>query len=174
MKTKGISSIIATVIMVSLVLVLVGILWGVISGIVNENVESSEACFNLYGKMEIGNDFTCYNSTSKELQFSILVGDLNPDKILVSLENSEGKKTISLSKEEKVIENVWKKGAEKDSPINIPEANSGKTYIVNVNASNGLNLENPTKISIAPRMGKTLCEVSDVLDKIDYCAYLLN
>ena len=85
---KGLSEIVSVVLILALVVALVGVVWGVVNNLVEEKISESESCFGIYGKATLNNDYTCYNSSSNELQFSVNVGDVDIDELLVGISAS--------------------------------------------------------------------------------------
>ncbi len=170
---KGVSGIIATIMMIGLVLVLVGIVWGVINNLVGEKVQSSEACFGIYDKLNIRGEYTCYNTSgeSKEVVFSLAIWELNPEEVVVTIENPEVRKSFSLKKEAKSISYVRPTNGNYGDPVSIPSNRSAKAYVINV-SSEEFKVENPTKISISPIVGGNNCGVVDSLEGLTNCAYL--
>ena len=164
LNKKGISTVIATVLMIAIVIVIVGIVWISISGLIGQQIESSESCFGNFGKVTLDKRYTCYNPSSNELQFSINVGDIVLDSVLVSVSSQSGAKSFEI--ENTTISDVKRYGGVYGEIIEIPEKNAGVTYVVNVS---GLGITNPDSISIAPIINKNQCEVSDSLSNIGVC-----
>ena len=72
MKNKrGLSGVIAAVLMIALVMVVSVIVWVVVRNLVEGKLEDVESCFGDYGKITINSRYVCYNFTSNKFQFSI-------------------------------------------------------------------------------------------------------
>ena len=65
LNKKGISTVIATVLMIAIVIVIVGIVWISISGLIGQQIESSESCFGNFGKVTLDKRLGKENSVSK-------------------------------------------------------------------------------------------------------------
>lgn len=164
---KGMSQIIATMIMVMLVIVVSAIVFNFVSNLTNERIKSSEACFGNYGKITIDNRYTCYNSTSNEVQVFISVGDISVDSFLVSVSANSGAKSFEIKDGDSNF--IREYSGNYGGSISVPGKNSGKTYIINLDT---LGLSNAKSVSIAPVIGGNQCEVSDSVGQIDNCLLL--
>jgi len=161
---RGISGVIATVIMIALVLAVVGVVWISVSTLVNEQVKDSEACFGNFGKVTLDKKYTCYNATRNEFQFSINVGDITVDSVLSSVSSASGTKSFDI--ENTTINNVRTYSGSYGGIVQAPGKNSGFTYVVNLT---GLGIGKPDSISIAPIINGNQCEISDSLSNIGNC-----
>lgn len=161
---KGISTIIATMILILMVVVVAGIVWVSVNDLVSKQIKSSESCFGNFGKITLDKKDTCYNSSSKELQFSVNVGDINLDSLLVSISSIPGTKSFKIAGS--IIGNVRMYNGTYGEVIKLPEKNAGLTYVVN---TTGLGIGSPDSISIAPIINANQCGVSDSLSRINNC-----
>ena len=164
MKRRGISTVIGTVIMIALVIVIVGIVWVSINTLVNSQIQSSESCFGNFGKVQIEKRYTCYNQSSNEFQFSVSVGDIKVDSVLVSLASSSGTKSINIGNS--TVSNVRMFNGNYGETVVAPEKNAGYTYVVNVT---GFGIGIPDSVSIAPVINDNQCEISDSLNDVGVC-----
>lgn len=163
---KAMSEVISTMIMVGLVIVLIATVWVVINNIVGKETKNIESCFGNFDKISINEAYTCYNTTSAETQFSINVGAITIDKILVSISSGGASKTITLTSTDAGLD--YLKTYPNTPGAIIPSNNSGKTYILNqTNASlSGY----PDSIQIAAVIGGQKCQTSDSLENIESCS----
>jgi len=129
-NSKGVSQIIATVIMIALVFAVAAIVFGVITNLVDEQIEGSESCFGNFGKVTIDKRFTCYNDSSNELTFLVEVGGIDIDGILTSVSGKSG--AISFEIKNNTLSFVKTYNGVYGEVLNSPGKNSGKTYIVNL------------------------------------------
>ncbi|MCW8966502.1 MAG: hypothetical protein OQK82_07440 [Candidatus Pacearchaeota archaeon] len=166
---KAISGIITAVIMIALVMAATAILWGVVNNIVNEQLDEAGSCFDLYDKVTINNRYTCHNTTSDELRFSINVGDIDLSGLLVSVSGDGDSKSFKLTSEN-LTESYLFNYPNKTLGIALPEKNSGKTFILDLTS---VGISKPDLIQIAPIVGSKQCEVSDTLTEIDNCLLLV-
>ncbi len=163
MNSKGISAIIATVILIALTMAVVAIVWGVVTNLVSEQLEESGSCFNIFGKIELNRAYTCYNTSSNEFLFSVNVGDIDVEKIVVSISGQGTTKSYTLTDSEEDIGLL--KYPSKNPLVEKPGKNSGLTYISNDFSSK------PDSIRISPVIGNTQCEVIDSMQVIESCLY---
>ncbi len=164
MNNRGMSEVIATVLMIALTLMVFLIVFSITNNLISDEVESSEACFGNYGKVTIDNSYTCYNTTTNEIQFLIAVGDLEIDGVLASVSGDVGTESFEIKNNS--LSFVREYGGNYNSPLEVPGKNSGKTYFVDFGS---LNLGNVKGITIAPIIKGKQCEISDSLDQISDC-----
>lgn len=167
---RGISPVIAMVIMIALVLAVVAVVWVVVNNLVKEEIESSGSCFGIFGKVTIENSYTCYNSTSQEIQFSISIKDIDVDKILVAVSSAGSTKSFSLSSgiQESYLKD-YPDGNYGEALV-FPGKNAGRTYVLDMGNA-GLS-GSPDSIEIAPIINSKQCGVSDTLSEFDDCTLL--
>lgn len=108
---RGISSIIATLLLIVLTIVLVAIVWGVINGLVNQKINSSSACFGNFNSVTINGQYTCYNNTDTNpnndfLQISLNIGDVDVNGILVSISSPGQSKTFTITNSPQMIDGL--------------------------------------------------------------------
>ena len=172
MKTKnqkGLSQIIATMIILILVLGAASILFSVVNNLIKDEIKSSESCFGNFGKITINKQYTCNNFDSNEIQFLINVGDVDIDGLLVSVSGNSGAKTFKITDEAINFSFVKTYNGLYGEAINLPNKNSGLTYIVNLSE---MDIGSADSITIAPIINDIQCEVSDSLSGIDNCRLL--
>mgnify|MGYP001612487684 CR=1 FL=1 len=159
---KGLSTIVASLLMVLLVIIIVGVVWGVTKGIVDKNTDAS--CFANYGKITLNNDYTCYEldkSTNQyNLRFSIDVGDIDIDGVAVTLVDADGSKSFELKKNAGIISGL--KNYDGTTSIKSPDKNEGATY-------NATNVGKTDSVRIAPIINGKQCDVSDSINEIENC-----
>lgn len=168
MNKKGLSTVIATLLLVLLTLVLVGILWNVIGNLVSNKLDDSQNCLNNFGKVTLDSQYTCYNSTSKELQFSINVGDIDLDKVLLGITSQGQRVSLEIATQDKTYSHVKKyNNGTYGQPIRLPLKNGALTYILNTTFYGFT--QKPDKLEVAPVVKETQCEVSDEVFEIPNC-----
>jgi len=158
---RGLSAIITTVILIALVMVAGVIVWGVVRGIVQGKLEGVESCFGIYEKVTINSMYTCYDSADDEFHFSINVGDINLEKVVVSVSGTGATNSYILTNEDQqsIGLTLYPSGGE----VKLPGKNAGLTYVASMPTK-------PDLIKIAPGVDGQLCEVSDSLADIDDCS----
>jgi hypothetical protein len=169
-KRKGVSVVVATVIMIVLVIAAIAIVWVVVTNIVEEGIEGSEACFGIFDKVTIENGYTCYNSSSEEFQFSINLGDIQVDEILVAVSSAGSTKSFNLGSntQESYLKNYLDESY--GGTLQFPGKNAGRTYVLDMSSA-GLS-GSPDSLEIAPIINDEQCGVSDSVSEFDDCLLL--
>lgn len=168
MNKKGVSPIIATMVIIIMVMVIAGIAYSFVSGLIQGQIEGSESCFGNFQEVSINKGFTCEDTTNGEVQFFISLGDLEVSGILVSLEGVSGGKSFKISNGAS-FQYLKNYGGVYGEIINVPGKNSGTTYVVDLTS---LGISGLKSIKIAPEIGGNQCEVSDSISAIGNCALL--
>jgi len=165
MNNKGISAIIATVILIALTLAVVAIVWGVVTNLVSEKLEESGSCFNIFGKIELNPAYTCYNTSNNEFLFSVNVGDIDAEKVIVLVSGQGTTKSYTLTADVNTELGLLRY-PQRDANVTMPDKNAGLTYI-----SNDFT-ERPDSIRVSPIIGGTQCDVTDSIQTIESCSLL--
>jgi|TARA_Y100000310_G_scaffold344913_1_gene460479 flagellin-like protein len=164
-RNRGVSAVIGTVLMIALVILIIGVVWVSINSLIGEQIEGSEACFGNFGKVELDKRYTCHNSSSNEFQFSISVGDIVVDSMLVSVSSESGTKSFEISNT--AMNNVrMYSQATYGGVVTVPGENSGFTYVTNIT---GIGIGTPDSVSVAPIINENQCSVSDTVLEINIC-----
>jgi len=168
-KKRGLSAIVITVIMVALSLAAIVLVWGFVNNLIKKQIHSSESCFGTYGKISINGQYTCYEELGEnnfKLRLSLTVGDINLEKVVISVSSASAVKSFEIGVIPKEIPNLVMYAGPNPQKVSLPEKNAGLTY----NAT-GFTGKIDT-IKIAPFVGGNLCDVSDSLSEIENCALL--
>jgi len=168
-EKKALSGVVTVVILVMLTVVLISVVWVVINGLVKKQIDQSEACFGIFDEVQIGNDYTCLNEDY--LQISIEVGDIELEKVLISITGEGTSKSFEIG-ELTNLEFLANYPSVKDEyefgeDVLLLGRNSGKTYVVDLDK---FGITEPEKIEIVPIIGGVQCEVSDVFENIESCS----
>ncbi len=163
---KGLSGVITAVLMIALAMAAVIIVWNVVNNLVSEKLEETSSCFDVFGKITINNRYTCYDDTNKGFQFSLNMGDLDVDEVLVSISGAGTTNSYSLSNTATAIAGL-SPGliGSGEGNVKLPSKNGGLTYNANMSVK-------PDSVQIAPKISGKQCEVSDTLNQIDSCSAL--
>ena len=177
MGKKGLSIVVASLLMIVLVVVAVGIIWGVTSNLINKQLESA-SCVDLMGKVKIGG-FTryVYDDVNKFLLVQIEREDVDLKKVSVSLTSSgitksfdiyEGK--ITYDGDTRLDEPVnWMEGVENayrsKLPLYFPKKNEARVYLFDMNNIEGMN-EKPDVINLYPYSNNEKCPSVDTMTDI--------
>jgi len=159
---KGLSGIITAVIMIALVMAAAIIIWSVVNNMLKGKMESSEACFGNYNKVTINSMYTCYDSTNDRFHFSLNIGDIDVDSVIVSISSVGSTNSYILTNKSQTIVGLgpYPSGS---GDVTLPEKNAGRTYISNEFT------EKPDLITISPSINRQQCDVSDTLSGIEIC-----
>ncbi len=166
---KGLSTVIATLIIITLVMVTASIVWVEVSKILKESQENTQACFNIFDKVTLNREYSCYNSTSKDMELSINIGDIDVEEVLILISGRGESESAKITSQGSQINYVRNYNNLLNNIIKLPGKNEGKTYLFN---TTGLGIGIPQSVSIAPKINKKQCEVSDIMRTIDNCMAL--
>lgn len=161
---KGLSAVVAALMLVLLTLVLVGIVWAAVKGLVDNELPEAD-CLDAFGKVTLESAYTCYNSSTNEMQFSINVEDISIDKVLVSFAGNGMSKSIDITNQDATV--AYTRYYNGGASVKLPGQNSGLTYIYNSTEAGFTGKLD--SITIIPYIGDDSCEVSDTIDEIYTC-----
>ena len=166
MEKRGIDSIIATMLLVLLTVVLAGVIWVSINGVVNKNISQS-VCYKSYNEVTFNNQYTCYNSSSNQVQFSVNAGNINISGFTVAMTTSNGNESesVTVKNTSQSVQSLEMYNG--STSIAVPGANSGLTYLFSWNST-----DEPSTIQIAPILGSQQCPASDSIAQISNCALI--
>lgn len=160
MKKKGLSQIVSTVLLILITVSAVAGVWMVIDSFVNEGLGKAKSCQSVIGQIELNNEYTCYNSTSKQMLVSILRKDFDLDSIFVSVSYGTENVVFELTNNTQTFPDVtFYSGA---TEISMPPKEGGRTYIVN-------RVGMPERVLISPKVDGIMCDISDSLEDIPTC-----
>lgn len=162
---RGLSGVVAVVILIALTVAVISIVWVVINNLVTSELEGAESCYGVFEKVTINHQYTCYNSSSNMFQFSINIADIKLDAVLVSISGEGITKSFKITNDASTIENVATYTG--GSLIKLPETNGGLTYVYDLTA--GGFSGSPDKMQIAPIVNTKQCGASDSLSEIENC-----
>ena len=164
---KGLSTVLATVIVLGITVAMGALVWAVVTNLVKGQLDESESCFGVLDQVKLNNDYTCYNSTSDKVQFSISVGDISVDKILISVTFSGASQSAELTNESQALTNI-KNYPSRTSGVKMPGKNSGSTYFFE-----GIT-DDPTSLTLIPIIKGNQCGVADTIHRLDSCLSLVS
>ena len=166
MNKRGLSGIIIMMVMIALVLATAVIVINLTKKTVEGKIEQAEACgINILDKFSINGEYVCYDSASDEFVFSINRGDIDLDKLLISISTETESQTFEMRAG--TSENFGGKilsYPDRVETVRLSAKNSGRTYIVT--EFGGV----PVKIEIAPVISGNQCGVVDTLSNIVDCS----
>jgi hypothetical protein len=166
---KGLSTIVVTLILIVLSLVAVGILWTFVNGLIKKQINSNEACYGNFDKVEINDRYTCYEvmpgaNPTYNIRFSLSLKDVTVDKVIIGVSSASTTKSYELTNSLQTITGL--KPVPSGTQVKLPDKNSGLTY-------NGTGFTSKIdSIQITPVIGGAQCEMSDSISQIEDCALL--
>ena len=161
LNKKGLSQVVGTLLMVLLTIAAIGAVWGVIDAFVNDRLEDTAACYDVYDKVTLNNEYSCYNVTSDQTYISVEVKDIIIDSLVVAVAYNGLSDPFELTNQSQIISNVLMYPSLANS-VSMPGPSSGKTYVLDVSGV-------PEKISIAPKISGNQCDASSSISNIPTC-----
>ncbi|VVB83927.1 Uncharacterised protein [uncultured archaeon] len=168
-RKNGLSTIVVTMILIALSLAAIALVWGFVSNMINGQIKNSEACFGNYNKVQINPQYTCYETTNNvnyNLRFSLSVGDVSVDKIIVSVSSASATKSYTITNSASSVSGLEMYPNAGDGKVIAPDKNSGLTY-------KATGFGSIDSIKIAPVLGGTQCDVSDSITEIGDCSLMV-
>jgi uncharacterized protein YxeA len=162
---KGLSEVVAVVIIILLVIVTTAIVWTSVNSLIKNKTEGVKSCFDVEFSDQVvfNNEYTCYNSSSREVQFSLSIGDVEIQKAIVTISAGGSSKTFIIFNEVSTFPDLVTY-PNRNLSITLPPKNGGLTYI-----ATGVN-ENPDWIKIAPYVDDKQCEITDTIYELQDCS----
>jgi len=160
---KALSAIISTVLLIALTLVLIALVFKSVIPFVKNNLNNSGNCYKVLNKVSLNNDWTCYNSSSKEMQFSIDLKDTDLEGVLISVDFDKYSDTFTIKNKPSEITNVSYLGFTSGN-VSLPSKEGAKTYVLR-----GVDVK-PQDIQIATIFNGKTCAVSDSIKTIYTCS----
>ena len=159
---KALSGVVSAMIMIALIMAAGVVIWVFANNIINKNLEEAESCFQIYDKISINNDYTCYDYLNGEIHISIKVADISVDGILVGVSGEANSKSFTLLKTDSVVTGVKPYSGDYTDAVSSPAENSGETYILKFT-------EQPDSIELAPIINGKQCDVASGVYNIYEC-----
>ncbi|MFC1710824.1 hypothetical protein ACFLZJ_01565 [Nanoarchaeota archaeon] len=175
---KAISTVVGSMLMIVLVVAAIFLVWTTVKKTINENIEQGEACgVDTLGKVIINDQYTCYNSStgkvpSEHFQFSISIGDLDVDEVLIAVAGEGKTVSFTLNYTGRAVEYLtnYPDGQPNDD-VSLPPKNGGQTYLLDMAAS-GFS-QPPDSIMVSPIVNNIQCTATDSLMEIEDCQALI-
>jgi hypothetical protein len=170
---KGVSTIVITVILIGLTIGIGATVWAIVNNITQKQLGSAEACSLIFDKVKINPLYTCYyyTGTIKRVVFSIEIGDIDVDSVIVSILAGGTSKTYTITNNtaQQITDLKMYSGSGDLSQIVLPPKNSGLTY----NATSSSFSSAPDLIRIAPKINGKQCDASDSISQIESCSLIV-
>jgi len=159
---RAMSAIIVTLLLVALSIGLIAIVWSVVNNLIGGKIHSSSACFGVFDKVTLNSKYTCYDSSTKKINISITIGDVNPEGVSVSISSPGPQESFTIKNETTEISGLV--NYDGGSAVKLPGKNSGETYVYSWTGS-GV----PDSIEISPIISGSNCGASDSISPITSC-----
>jgi len=91
---RALSGVVTALILILLSIAAVAIVWASVKKTVSNKLEDAGSCFDVgfSDKVKLNNEYTCFNSSDNSTQFSIDIGDIEIEELLIS----ENQKVLQL------------------------------------------------------------------------------
>ncbi len=159
---KGISTVIATIMMIALVLAVVAIVWGVVQNLISKQLEEAGSCFNILEKVSLEDRYTCFNGTGNEILFGINIADIDVGGVVIMISGEGTTKSYTITTDINTGLGLLRY-PQRDANVKLPDKNGGLTYISKDFTSR------PDSIRISPVIGGNQCDVVDSISNIQSC-----
>ena len=170
-QRKGLSTVVATVIMIALVMAAIAIVWGVVTNLVEEGLEGADSCIKVFDKVEINGRYTCYDPVNSNFQFSLILRDIDVDEVLFAISDLGSTETFKISNSLETIPGITNfPSPPGGSNIILPKKNGCSTYIYDLSL---IGFSEPDLFEISTVIDGKQCGVSSSLTDIPNCATLL-
>lgn len=164
---KGLSVIIATLLLVFLSILAVALVWTISQGLIKDQTANAKACFDALGKISFNDQETCYTGSEEDVatvQFSINMGDAWIDGAVIEIADGIEHTKLEINTTISTIENLILYSGSPN--IIIPPENSGLTYVFDMDAA-GFTLV--PELRLTPKINTTLCETADTATNLPLC-----
>lgn len=167
---KAVSTVIATVLLILLVTASMAIVWTLVNNFVREKTENKCSNVQLPNEVTIEDSYTCYNITSngEEVQFSINIGDVDIDSLVISILIGGNSKSFTLTNDNTAYQDIRPYQGNYGDPVKLPGKNEGRTYIANGFSETG----EVESIEIAPIISARQCDATDEIYQVENCSML--
>ena len=173
-KKRGLSTVVAVLILVLLTVVASGIVYTIAKTIIDQRQTQSENCgTDIIGKVNFNLKYTCWLDTSKAIYFSVEVGDITLDKFNIILQSDDSTKTIVFERGKNGVDNQLENLDMTFSPLYFPEKNSGFTYAATNPYLPSLDTI-PKSIRVVPVINGEACSVADTIYDIPSCELIFG
>lgn len=170
-QKKGLSGVVAALLLILLAVALIGIIWGVVDNLIKKEIEKT-SCLDTVGKVVFSNNYVCYNaSNGSQLRFGISIGDIEIKEVFISVFGDGMQKSFKITDENTTINYIRPYNGNYGDPIILPGKNSGLSYVYNMSEA-GFS-EGPDSIEISPVTGGNTCSATDSVREIIGCYALV-
>jgi hypothetical protein len=163
---KALSTVVATLLIILLTMVSAAILWTAIKAFLKTNIDKTD-CFDVESsdKVILNGRYTCYNSTFHEVQFSVTLGDVDIDSLIVSITMEGVSRSFTLTNDYAANPYLRPYKGNFNDPVKLPDKNGGLTY----SASGDFTGAKIDSIQIAPVVDGKQCGATSQIYQIEDC-----
>ena len=165
---RGISGIIGVVILIALVFAAGVIVWIAVINLVTDKLEGAGSCIDIFEKVNLNSQYTCFDSTNNRVLFSINRADVDISAVVVVISTGGSSKSFTLNETDYNLVDITDYPTP-DSAEKMPGKNEGRTYYC---TSTTVCASHPDKIEIAPVVDNKQCSAIDSIDDIPFCSEL--
>ncbi len=166
MKCRGVSPVIATVLLLVITVSLISVLAAFTIPFIKNSLEPGEDCFKALNKLNLGGTpYTCYsNGTTLRTGISVQVGDIDIQGFKLILYSGGTADPINILPDTSSAQ-VRMLGSDFNTPLQIPAKGGLKTYVVSGTY---------TKVEVAPILASGTCEKSDTFEIVQCRDAIIN
>ena len=151
MEKRGLSTVVATLLMILLVVIAVGIVSQIVIPMIKKDLSSAGSCLDAMGNVKFNNEYTCYDKDNNKVNVSIEVKKVQVSGFVVNI-YSEGNSESHTIKEGKIV-GITMSGNE---DLELPKENEARVYEIEI--TTGII---PKTVKVSPIMGSETCEEMD-------------
>ncbi|MCA9487510.1 MAG: hypothetical protein KC516_00960 [Nanoarchaeota archaeon] len=170
MNKKALSAVVGTLVLIGVTMAAAALVLGFVRFFVQDKLTNSKGCLDILEKIELNEDYTCYNSSTTEGNEKVLVslsrGEVSLDSVIITISSEYESKTFSLTDFQETISGVLPYGFSEAQTVSLPGNESGKTYVVDWPLSNYGVVQT---VEIAPVIDGKACEVLEKMDTLANC-----
>ena len=147
---RGISDLIATVLLIVITVAAVGIIYAAIMPLIRGQIETSQKCGSAGIEIISEGGYTCYDPGTKEVKIQIQRGESNVDIAGLQLQVAGGgkSKSVEINSTTSLIY-VKEYGGSYSSVLTLPAKNEARTYVIKITDS-AVGITAPESVSVAP------------------------
>lgn len=143
---RGISTLVATVILILIVIVAIGIIWGALGPIISNSSEISQACSRASLAIDTSQGYSCYDENANELVLMISrIGDVEIAGAQLILSAGATSKAYEFAQGRIYSDVRMYYQDEYRLPIDVPKSNEDLAYVIDATG-----LGNVTDVKLAP------------------------
>ena len=124
----ALSAIVITVILIALSMAAIIVVWVFVNNMIKKQISSSESCFGNFDKVKLNQQYTCYDSVNSILRFSLNIGNIEVDKVIVSVSSASAVKSYEITSTNQTFDDLVMYSRTNPTQVSLPGENSGLTY----------------------------------------------